>query len=401
MEGAAVQPPHVVLLIHALRKNGAVHLTVELARRWAPYGAVLAVLVRPFDGQVVTPPPEVRTVQLTRRPSRLRWSLLSAVPRLVADARRADVLVVGSEIGVELVVGYVAARAARTPFVIGVHADLDEALREWVPRWLHPVFHWVHRHADGAVCVAPALVAPLVRNGLPPERVLTVRNGIDPDAVRRAAAGPGSLVAPTPDGAEPNEPAATGREPAGGQLPVIVATGRLARQKGYDLLLEAHARVVRDVPHRLLVLNDGPEAASLHALAQTLGVTESVEFAGAVAAPLPSVAAADLFCLPSRHEGLPLALLEALVLGVPVIAADSSDGVRDALDQGRVGELVPVEDVDALAAAIARHLTDPTRLRERARLGPAHADTFDGQAMASGWAAALWQFLRVRAGRSR
>jgi glycosyltransferase involved in cell wall biosynthesis len=385
VEGAAVQPPRVVLLIHALRKNGAVHLTIELARRWAPYAAVLAVLVRPFDEQVVTPPPEVRTVQLSRRPTRLRRALLTAVARRGAPTRRAEALVVGSEIGVELIVGYVAARAARRSFVIGVHADLDEALREWVPRPLHRLFYWVHRHADGAVCVAPALVAPLVRNGLAPERVRMVRNGIDPDAVRRAAAGPGTLV-----------PRGSGQD---GQLPVVVATGRLARQKGYDLLLEAHARVVADVPHRLLILNDGPEGDALRARAQVLGITGSVEFAGAVASPLPSVADADLFCLPSRHEGLPLALLEALVLGVPVIAADSSDGVRDALDQGRVGELVPVEDVDALAAALARHLTDPTRLRERARLGPAHADTFDGQAMAAGWAAALRDFIRPSPGR--
>jgi glycosyltransferase involved in cell wall biosynthesis len=282
--------------------------------------------------------------------------------------------VVGSEIGVELLVGYVAARTARRTFVIGVHADLDEALREWVPRRLHRLFYWVHRHADGAVCVAPALVAPLVRNGLAPERVRTVRNGIDPGEIRRSAEGPGSLVR--------------------GDLPVVVATGRLARQKGYDLLLAAHARVVPGRPHRLLILNDGPELASLQAMARSLGVAASVEFAGAVSAPLPSVAHADLFCLPSRHEGLPLALLEALVLGVPVIAADCSEGVRDALDQGRVGELVPVEDVDALAAALARHLADPSRLRERARLGPAHADTFDGQAMAEGWAAALRDFMR-------
>lgn len=383
MELAAAQPPKLVLLIHALRKNGAVHLTVELARRWAPYGARLAVLARPFDGQVVTPPPEVRTVQLTRRPTRLRWALLVALPRLVAEARRADMVVVGSEIGVELIVGYLAARIARKSFVIGVHADLEAALAEWVPRWLHGLFYWVHRHADGAVCVAPALVGPLVRNGLAPDRVRMVRNGIDPGAIRRAAQGPGSLV----------------REKRGRDLPVVVVTGRLARQKGYDLLLEAHARVVGDVPHRLLILNDGPEAASLQDLTRSLGVSGSVEFAGAVAAPLPSVAHADLFCLPSRHEGLPLALLEALVLGVPVIAADSSDGVRDALDQGRVGELVPVEDVDALAAALERHLIDPTRLRERARFGPAHAETFDGQAMAMGWAAALRDFLRLRASR--
>jgi len=373
-EAAPSRPPRVVLLLLALRKNGAVHLTVELARRWAPYSARLAVLVRPFDDNVVTPAPEVQLVHLTSRPIRLRQALPVAVPRLAQQAHKAEVLVVGSEIGVELIAGYVAARMARRPFVIGVHADLDDALQEWVPRRLHRLYYWVHRHADGAICVAEALVDPLTRNGLAPEQVRVVRNGIDPPAIRRAADGPGNLV--------------------NGDLPVVVASGRLARQKGYDLLLEAHAQIVKDVPHRLLVLNDGPDAGALQALAQSLGITDSVQFAGAVRDPLPSVARAQVFVLPSRHEGLPLALLEALVLGVPVIAADCSAGVRDALDQGRVGELVPVGDVEALASALASHLRDGTRARERAKLGQAHALTFDGDAMAAGWAAALRDFTR-------
>ena len=96
-----------------------------------------------------------------------------------------------------------------------------------------------------------------------------------------------------------------------------------------------------------------------------------------------------MFCLPSRHEGLPLALLEAVTLGVPIIAADCSDGVRAAVDHGRVGELVPVGDQVALTQSLARHLRDPAPLRLRARSGPDHAGSFDSGAMAAGWADAL------------
>ncbi|MPQ99911.1 glycosyltransferase [Modestobacter sp. I12A-02628] len=226
----------------------------------------------------------------------------------------------------------------------------------------------MHGHVDGAICVSPGLVEELVGNGLPAERIWVVRNGIDTAAIARAAA--------------------TATDPAPADVPVVVATGRLAAQKGHDLLLRAHARLVADHPHRVRLLNDGPDLAGLQALAAELGVTGSVEFAGAVP-PLPSVSRADLFCLPSRHEGLPLALLEAVSLGVPVIAADCSQGVRDALDGGRVGALVPVEDVDALTEALRRHLTDPADLRARAGHGPAHARAFDVEVMTAGWAAAL------------
>jgi glycosyltransferase involved in cell wall biosynthesis len=237
-----------------------------------------------------------------------------------------------------------------------------------MPRRTHPLFRWVHRHVDGAVCIAPSMVDAVAANGLPRDRIHVVRNGIDTAEVVRAAQDPAPLL---PDG-----------------RPVVVCTGRLAHQKGHDLLLRAHARLVRSLPHTVLLLNDGPDRAPLEALAAELGVQDSVVFVGAVPGPLPYVGRADLFCLPSRHEGLPLALLEAISLGAPVIAADSSPGVRQALDDGRIGELVPVEDVDALAAALERHLTDPAPLRARAALGPEHARSFDVEAMAAGWATA-------------
>ena len=140
-----------------------------------------------------------------------------------------------------------------------------------------------------------------------------------------------------------------------------MATGRLAHQKAYDVLIRAHGHVVGAIPHRVLLLNDGPERAGLEALATELGVRGQRRVRRRRRAPLPSVADATAFCLPSRHEGLPLALLEAICLGVPCIATDSSQGVRDAFDDGRIGRILPVDDVDALTDALRAHL--PTRSR--------------------------------------
>jgi glycosyltransferase involved in cell wall biosynthesis len=311
----------------------------------------------------------VRIESLSRRGRRLRSAIVPATAGLAALARHTDVVVNGSEIGVGLVISCVAARLARKPLVVAVHADLDAALNEWMPLRLHRLFYWLHRHVTGAICVSPDLVAPLIRNDLAPHRIRIVRNGIDLEALRMAAQAPVNF----------NDPG----------VPVVIATGRVARQKAYDVLVKAHAQVVRRVPHSLRIYNDGPELASIKALVKEVGVTDSVEFVGSSNRILPYVARGSVFCLPSRHEGLPLALLEAVALGVPCIAADCSDGVRAALDDGRVGDLVPVDDVAAFADALQSHLLNPEPLRTKAARGPDHARSFDANVMADGWSAAL------------
>lgn len=382
MTGGA-RPPVTVLVVDALANNGAVHITVDLARRWAPDGATLAVVNHPGDRPGIEVPSDTRVRYLSPTPGRLRTRLPGIVARLSGLLRRSDVVLNGSEIGIGLLLSYAAARLTRRPFVVAVHADLDSALGEWIPARQQSIYRRVHRRADAAICIAEGVVEPLIRNGLPRERIDVVRNGIDLAAIRTKAEGPGNLVR------------------AG--VSTVVTTGRLAHQKGYDNLLRAHARLVDRHPHRVLFLNDGPERGALGALADELGITDTVDFAGMVTAPLPSVAHGTVFCLPSRHEGLPLALLEAVSLGVPCIATDCSTGVREALDGGRIGDLIAVDDVDDLVVALDAVLTDPSALWAKAALGPEHARGYDVEAMAAGWARALSGAVsrRSRTGRPR
>ncbi|TNM67424.1 glycosyltransferase [Streptomyces sp. NP160] len=374
--GAAPRPPRTLLVADALFRTGATRVVLSLLERWGPGSGRLAVLGEPPGPSLLSAPPGAPVQLLSGPGQRLRATAVPSLLRLVALARRHEVVLATSEIGPGVVLAWLAARLARRPFVVSVHADLDDALAEWVPAPARPLLRLVHRRADAAVCVDAGVAGPVLANGLPPHRLHVVRNGVDLAAVRAAAAAP-PRTGTHQDG--------DGEEP----LPVVVATGRLAPQKGYDLLLRAHAAVVRRVPHRLRVLNDGPELAALQALAAELGVTASVDVAGAVEAPLPEVARADLFCLPSRHEGLPLALIEAVALGVPCLISESSEGVREVLDGGRTGQLVPVGDVAALAAALEAHLVDPHPLRAKAAAGLRHVEQFDVSAMAAGWAAAL------------
>ena len=145
------------------------------------------------------------------------------------------------------------------------------------------------------------------------------------------------------------EPAA--REFAG---PTVIALGRLTRQKGFDVLIRALARLD---DASAVIVGDGPEASELERLRAELGLDGRVRFAGWVDDPAALVRSADALVLPSRYEALPLAILEAMHAGLPVVATDVGS-VREEVRAGETGLLVPAEDDARLASAI-REVLDP------------------------------------------
>lgn len=152
-------------------------------------------------------------------------------------------------------------------------------------------------------------------------------------------------------------------------VPVITAVGRLVDQKGFDVLMEAFQLVVSRIDARLIILGEGPEREKLQKLMGDYGLDGKVSLAGFQGNPFNFVARSDVFVLSSRYEGLPMALLEAMACGVPVIAADCRSGPAEILDGGRCGRLVPVGDVKAFAAAIAELLRDENLRTKFSRVG--------------------------------
>jgi glycosyltransferase involved in cell wall biosynthesis len=136
--------------------------------------------------------------------------------------------------------------------------------------------------------------------------------------------------------------------------PIVGAVGRLAFQKGFDVLI----RAMREVDNATLVLiGDGADRTELQTLARQVGVADRTIWAGWSEDARSHVRSFDVFVLPSRFEGFPLAVLEALLAEKPVVATDVGS-VGEAVITGETGVLVPPDDAGALAAAIRQLLAD-------------------------------------------
>ncbi len=152
---------------------------------------------------------------------------------------------------------------------------------------------------------------------------------------------------------------------APGQPPVVLAVGRLSRQKDFPTLIQAFARVRQSRSARLMILGEGRDRPGIEALIRKLGLEQEVSLPGFVANPYPYMTRAALFVLSSAWEGLPGVLIEALYCGVPLISTDCPSGPREILKNGLYGQLVPVGDVMALARAIEKALSGQARSAPR------------------------------------
>ena len=152
--------------------------------------------------------------------------------------------------------------------------------------------------------------------------------------------------------------------------PVIGTVARLAPQKSVHDLIDAMPFVLRVRPAaRLLIVGDGPLRSELEEQCRHLNLTETVTFAGFSHDVAAAYAAIDIFVLPSRHEGLPISLLEVMAMGIPVVGT-RVPGISELIEDERTGLTVPYGEPKALASAVLRLLSDQTlcdRLTRAAR----------------------------------
>jgi glycosyltransferase involved in cell wall biosynthesis len=172
--------------------------------------------------------------------------------------------------------------------------------------------------------------------------------------------------------------------------PVVVAAGRLTLQKGFDLLIPAFAQVTARHPDwTLRICGDGPQRGRLVRLIIEHGLSNNVLLMGAVDRLDLQMAQASMYVLSSRYEGLPMVMIEAMTIGLPVVSFDCPTGPGDVIEDGRSGVLVPDGDVDALAAAMLAVIEDPDRRRALGAGAAARARDFALESIGARWEALI------------
>lgn len=232
------------------------------------------------------------------------------------------------------------------PLVIRLGTHLEQSLKGKHPLrlwWRQRQMARSYRHADRVVAVSQGVADDTRRlTGLASDRVVVIRNPtLFPELTERAA-----------------EPVSH-HWFSDSSMPVIVGIGRLTRQKDFPTLIRAFARLRVSHPSRLLIFGEGQDRPRLETLITELGLAEWVDLPGFTSNPYAALARAKLFVLSSAWEGSPNVLVEAMGLGIPVVATDCESGPREILAAGKYGPLVPVGDDEQLAKAMAAVLDHP------------------------------------------
>ncbi|MCG8616077.1 MAG: glycosyltransferase, partial [Desulfobacterales bacterium] len=168
--------------------------------------------------------------------------------------------------------------------------------------------------------------------------------------------------------------------------------GQLIRRKGVDVLLKALAGLPDNLNWRAALIGDGDQKTALKAMAADLGIADRVVFFGFRENRLDFLKGFDCFVLPSKMEGIPRCLMEAMTAGIPVVASDIP-GCTDLIVDGQTGRLFPVDDVPALQRALQDMMTDGGAARYGIR-GREHVlSTFSARRMAKDYQRAYISLL--------
>ncbi|WP_437902835.1 glycosyltransferase [Sorangium sp. So ce327] len=344
MTGARHNRLVIAHVLNSFQVGGAEQVVVDLAGLQRAAGHEVMVV------GIETNPDGPRAAQLRERdvavhmlPKRSGFDL-KLPGKLAAFFAKHGVSIVHSHNQLPLIYATAAGRLHRVPVCHTLHgAMFDQGRRAWLR-------HMAARLADAHVAVSQSTADfMLTHKEVPSSKLHVILNGIDLSRFR-------------PDAAARHRVRAELGIPQDAW--VAGAVGRLSQVKNHALLLRAAAAagiLSGDADNaRLLLVGDGPEAAPLRALAEELGISDRVVFAGERHDVPGLLAASDVFVLSSKSEGLPLSMVEAMATGLPVVST-AVGGIPALIADGETGFLVPSDDEGALAAKLAALKGDPVQ----------------------------------------
>lgn len=319
---------HLAIFIPSLDGGGAEKVVLALAERFSAYNVRCDIVIAITKGKLLNRIPKgVRLIKLHKKKT------IASVFSLANYIRREKPDTILSAVFTANLCAIFAARIARkgtrvvtsevspTTFDMMAESSWANIVNKIAARALYPL-------ADDIIAVSQGIRSNILENKLArPSRVKVIYNPLIDQNYRQF-----------------NIENFTSR--------TVVACGRLEAQKDYPSLLQSFRQVRNQRNVRLMILGEGSLRFELEAIVKKLELSDDVTFAGFVPSSLQYMRNAAVFAHTATYEGFGIVLLEALAARCPIVATDSPGGVREVLEDGKFGTLVPVGDIKAIAGAI-------------------------------------------------
>ncbi len=331
----------ILFILPSLEGGGAERVVLSVMRYLDPNRYAMTLFLFKREGGVYWQevPSHVRIVCGTDK-GRLRFKIFQVLFIFMKTARSQDLLIGGLEL-TSTYLAYFAGKIFRKPAMGMVHISIPDYLKS-MKSTRRTIAKFLYGRLKQLVFVSNGIRENMIR-WIPKadsSKWKVIYNIYDESAY------PKNIPLP-----EWTEEAYT--------LPVVIAAGRLSYQKGFDILISAHAEILKKgLRHNLIIIGEGPERGMLEKLNQQLSVQESVFLPGFVSNPIDYMKKAKVFVMSSRFEGFGMVLLEAMDAGIPVISTNCPSGPAEILESGIFGLLVEPENPVAITEAVIKLLSD-------------------------------------------
>jgi glycosyltransferase involved in cell wall biosynthesis len=354
------KPKKILLVISSLAGGGAERV-VTLMLRYLDRRKFLPVLIifKERNDYSDGLPADVKIICLKIQSNFNIAAIISSLSRVIQAERPELILSFLNDVNYFTIMASFFTRF-KAPVLVSERNNPSHRLAETKRPWLHRLaVRCFYPRATAVICVSQGVKDDLVANfHLPPEKCLVQYNPCDISRIQ-------NLAATKVDHPWFNQ-----------EAPLLLACGRLSKQKNYSLLLKATFLALKDIPLRLAILGKGEDLSRLKACAASLGISPQVAFLGFQDNPYKYMARATALVSSSAYEGFPNVLIEAMACGTPVISTRCPFGPEEIIEHGINGLLVPVNDEQALTRAMVDLLTNPARQRRLAAGGRKRADNF-------------------------